>query len=130
LRQRNPKLGYEQYGEPARLCRLRLHEFLKSMPESHCQMATKEALEHAESVTIVGNWFAAKSMNAQIGKGYFQTIFTRHAPTVIDALEAFDEEFDELLKTAGVSPRNSRSWAIRRLEEEMAPLPRTAAAAK
>ena len=121
----NPTLKFAEYGREARRCRLEcLREFLLAMPDSHCQVAVKEVMAHRESVTIVGNWFAAKSMAAEVGKGYFQTIFTRHAPTVIEALEAFDEEFEELLTEAGVRAADSRRWAIGRLDEELAAMDR------
>jgi hypothetical protein len=117
----NPRISYKKYGKRARLSRLtQLREFLCSMPDSLCQVAIKETMGHHESVTIVGNWIAATSTSAELGKGYFQTIFTRHAPSVIDAVDAFDEEFEELLRAKGVEAADSRSYAISYIDREIA----------
>jgi len=111
----NPKLSYAEYGVGARICRLNcVLSFLKSMPDDRCWVAFKD-MEHAESVTIVGNWFAAESVSAEVGKGYRQTIFTRHAPTVMARAAQFDEEFDELLALRKVKPLESRRWAIEQI---------------
>lgn len=116
----NPRISYEKYGAQAQRSRLgQLRDFLQSMPDSHCQVAIKEGMGHHESVTIVGNWIAATSTSAELGKGYFQTIFTRHAPSVIDAVESFDEEFDELLKAKGVEPDDSRQYVINYIQAEL-----------
>jgi hypothetical protein len=108
----NPWLQYERYGIPAAICRLRqLREFLEAAPDELCQVTFKRDMQHAESVTILGNWFAAESVSAEVGKGYRQTIFTRHAPTVMAKLDNFDAEFAELLPS-GVDACDSRRWAI------------------
>jgi len=68
-----------------------------------------------KSTTIVGNWFTAEAVSAAIGKGYRHTIFTRHAPSVKNAMEEFDEEFSALLKT-GWTLENCRMKTIDVLE--------------
>ena len=50
-------------------------------------------------------------------KGYQQTIFTRHAPTVESRTELTDRELGELLKVQGIEPYSSRRTAIAELEK-------------
>ncbi|RPJ60470.1 MAG: hypothetical protein EHM23_10280 [Acidobacteria bacterium] len=92
----NPTLQYVADGTMARVARLEsLLHFLESMPDEKCFVAIKPKMDHPESITILGNWFCAESVSAQVGQGYFQTIFTRHAPTLRDKIEAFDQEFED-----------------------------------
>jgi hypothetical protein len=117
----NPSLQYEKYGHDARLCRLEgLLKFLKEMDDSLCRVAIQEGLDPRVSVTIIGNWFSAESIAGSGGSGYRQTIFTRHAPTIMEKLRNFDDEFDELLGAVRVKPVDSRRWAIEVIEKTIA----------
>jgi hypothetical protein len=116
----NPGLKYEGYGPDARLCRLEsLLKFLKEMNDTHCWVAIQEGMDPRISITILGNWFTAESLAGSGGKGYRQTIFTRHAPTIMEKIDNFDAEFDELLAAAGVKPIDSRKAAINILDKEI-----------
>lgn len=116
----DPSIKFERWGEEARLVRLRgLLSFLRTMPDDRCQVAISPQGGRGWSVTYVGNWFAAESRSAVIGKGYYQTIFTRHAPWVTERIADFDAEFNELLAAAKVEPHASRLHAIRRIEREI-----------
>ena len=113
----NPTLRFERYGPKARLCRLQcLRAFMEQMPDDRCQVAIKCPMPHTESMTLVGDWYAAESRSAEVGKGYFQTTFTRHAPTVIEKVSEFDYEFDELLTCDHAESRKAAIVAIK--EEE------------
>ncbi|MFH1198526.1 MAG: toll/interleukin-1 receptor domain-containing protein [bacterium] len=117
----NPGLKYEKYGTDARICRLEsLLKFLNEMEDDQCWIAIKDGMDPRISVTILGNWFAAESLAGFEGAGYRQTIFTRHAPTIIEKLSEFDAEFDELLKKAKVKKEDSRRWAIEMIENIIA----------
>jgi hypothetical protein len=116
----NLELQYEIYGQDAFMCRLeRLLKFLKEMNDSRCWVAFQAGIDTRGNVTILGNWFAAESLAWSSGKGYRQTIFTRHAPTIMEKLENFDAEFDELLDAAGVKHVESRRWAIEVLDKKI-----------
>jgi hypothetical protein len=116
----DPFLKYQRYGEPARRVRLEcLQRFLRQMPDGKCQVAIRRNMGHGTSNTCVGDWFAAESVLAVIGKGYFQTIFTRHAASLRDKTANFDSEFAELLAENGVKPRASRRQAIRIINQEI-----------
>ena len=117
----DPTLKYERFGPDARLSRLEsLLKFLKEMDDSRCWVAIKEGMDSRVSVTILGTWFAAESLTGSAGKGYRQTIFTRHAPTIMEKFGDFDAEFDELLASAGVKHVDSRGWAIGVIEKIVA----------
>jgi hypothetical protein len=108
-----PSLTYSKYGEAARKARLtELLAFLESMPDHLVRVAVNDRMPTASSITMVGNWFLAESVSAAIGGGYQQTIFTRHAPSILAKLELFDRELKELLKVQPGRPEKSRKYAI------------------
>lgn len=114
----NPFLAFERWGPEAKLSRLRtLIEFLASMEDDQCAVAIRSAMPYSDSVTILGDWFCAESVASEVGRGYRQTIFSRHAPTILNRIEAFDEEFEELLDEAGVHANESRRVAMELMEE-------------
>ena len=114
-----PEVTYKEYGVKARIIRLKcLLEFLRSMPDDKVEIAHSPLLDQGESVTIVGDWFSAVSISGQLARGYRQTIFTRHAPTVAKQIDRFDEAFGEAVR-AQPWPKagSSRLGAIAFLED-------------
>lgn len=110
----NPKLSYS--GPTSQYARLRiLRSFLESMPSGMCQVAIHENMNVDESTAILGDWYHAESVSGQLGQGYRQTIFTRHAPSVLQAVEEFDDEFNDHLHALGWRPNRSREAAIKEL---------------
>jgi hypothetical protein len=116
----DPFLTYEKWGEEARRERLKcLKMFLQGMPDDKCEVAIGRIGTHGASYTYVGNWFAAESMTAISGKGYYQTIFTRHAPSIRKRTALFDAEFSQILREAGVAPQDSRQHAVEEITREI-----------
>jgi hypothetical protein len=76
-------------------------------------------MSNTEHTTLVGDWFLAMTVSAKQGGGYLQTIFTRHAPSMQARIEAFDEEFEYLLKDSRWTAEYSRENAIRYLDEKV-----------
>ena len=114
----DPYLSYEKYGPRARKVRLEtLLEFLESMPEEKVRVAVNKGMPEGENLTIVGDWFSAESILAVPGKGYQQTIFTRHAPTIGSRIELFDREMEELLRSRGHEAASSRDAAIAEIND-------------
>lgn len=108
-----PSLEFKPYGPLARLTRLQaLQSFLANPPHQCCEVAMDDPMDYGTSLTIVGNWFAAESVRSEMGRGYYQTIFTRHAPSLSQKIRDFDDEFHELLALQGVSPEDSRDHAM------------------
>jgi len=73
---------------------------------------------------VVGDWFAAEAVVPLYTKsGYERTIFTRHAPTVLNMIERFDQDFEDALTEAGFPPddpqriRNAKVAVLRQLAE-------------
>ena len=117
----DPYLGFKKYGPDAQRSRLQpLVEFLKSLPDSLCAVAINKGMPAIEDVTILGDWFAAESVSAKMGQGYRQTIFTRHAPTLLTKIENFDQEFDDLLRRWNWRRRDSRRLAINEIRKLIA----------
>ncbi|MDR3688504.1 MAG: toll/interleukin-1 receptor domain-containing protein [Fimbriimonas sp.] len=110
-------ITYEKFGVDARLCRLEcLLGFLQSMNNENCQVAIHLDQSHSESVTLVGNWFCAEAIAGSLQAGFRQTVFTRHAPTVMEKLYDFDAKFDELLD-GHIRKQESRDYAIAHIED-------------
>jgi hypothetical protein len=113
----NPYLTYDQNGPSARIVRLKsILNFLENKKDYNIQVAFDKDLRD-ESITIVGDWFAAISVSAKQGQGYQQTVFTRHAPSMKSRIDLFDSEFDELLKELKWSRESSRSDALEAIKE-------------
>lgn len=109
-----PSLTYSKYGEAARKARLtELLAFLESMPDHLVRVAVSERMPTSGNITMVGNWFLAESVSAAIGGGYQQTIFTRHAPSILAKLEVFDRELEELLKMQPGGAANSKKFVLK-----------------
>lgn len=84
----------------------------------HLSVVITNNPDPGESLTLVGDWFSAESVTRRgpLSTSYLQTIFTRHAPTVRENFEAFEEEFTELLQRMKVRPGEpSRREALRQL---------------
>lgn len=117
----DPYFSYTERGPEARVVRLEeLLEFLHSMPDDKVNVGIKEGLSKEEHLTIVGDWFAAEAFSNK-GKGYLQTMFTRHAPFVRNSIKAFDEDLEYLIKRQGTSC-SSREYAIQTIEKILADL--------
>lgn len=110
----DPSLSYSKYGPSARRVRLEcLVKFLEAMSNDLAQIGISEPkIDIETSITIVGDWFLAEAVSAAYGRGYRQTIFTRHAPSMMDKIEQFDQEFHECLQRTGWDTENSREEAI------------------
>ncbi len=89
-----------------------LRDTLLELPEDKTEVVFATG-EIQTGLIIVGDWFVADAVVPMYGQSYQKTVFTRHGPTVIDAVTAFDREFDELKREAGTA---SREAAITRLD--------------
>ena len=60
------------------------------------------------NLIIVGDWFASEAVVPYYaGGGYERTMFTRHAPTVLNMIARFNQDFDDHLRGAGFEPHDS-----------------------
>ncbi len=120
----NPYLEYEGLCRKAVVVRLRsLVAFLQDKAQyPKVQVAFDPEMVDPESLTIVGDWFAAESVSASGGQGYRQTIFTTHAPSMLVRMKLFDEGFSQLLSEAGWEAEESREQAIPLIEKRIAEL--------
>lgn len=78
-----------------------LLEFISAVPADklHIVMSTKA---RQGNIVMVGDYFVAESAAPRPG-GYVQTIFNTHPPTVLQKIRRFDQEFEDLYATEGVS---------------------------
>ena len=116
----DPSLTYSKYGEQARISRLNeLLYFFEEIPADKVQVAIDEEMSTIHNILIVGDWFVAESKTAEQGKGYEQTTFTRHTPTIQYQIEEFDREFLSLLDRQGTEPENSVEHAIKHIKKRI-----------
>ena len=102
---------------PAARARLQtLKDFLEHADDK-VEVAHRRKLDHAENITIVGDWFMAISVLGRPQTGYRQTIFTRHAPTIRERITLFDLQFAEYGEWPGTG--SSRDRAIAYLSDEI-----------
>jgi hypothetical protein len=91
--------------------------FLNTMTDDKLDVVFDDKLEFRESITIVGDWFSTESYYRSEDQGFKHSSFTRHAPTILHKIQAFDDEFEELMESNGTKAGVSRAVAITRIEE-------------
>jgi hypothetical protein len=123
----NPYLEFEEYGEAARASRLGvLLEFLKGIRVDndldYVDVALSPDLLGGENFMAVGDWFVAESLSRYTLKGFRNTVFTRHAATVREKVQQFDDDFLERLESQRLAPGESLKPAIDELERILSKL--------
>jgi hypothetical protein len=114
-------VAYDAEGPGSKEARLTtLLEFLESMPADRVRVAMRRRAGEEHNLLIVGDWFIAESMSPRPGEGYQLTVFTTHAPTVLERQRQFDEEIMDLLKDSRVPAKDSRDVAIEKIRAELA----------
>jgi hypothetical protein len=119
----DPYVAYsmiDELGVEAAIARIEfLLEFIDQMPDEKINVVIDRGRIKG-SLFAVGDWFAAEavvSIVSPAGGGYEQTIFTRHAPTVMKLTQAFDRRLRGLLPKNAESGVSSRRTAMRLIEE-------------
>ena len=106
------------YGAAARVSRLRLLlRFLRDMSRDDVEIVLTDVLPRGESETIIGDWYLVHGSGGAMKRGYSQSVFTRHAPTVWQSVRDFDDDLRVLLDKQKVRPRDSKSEAERKIDE-------------
>jgi hypothetical protein len=91
-----------------------LKAFLESMPPKKVKIVINEDLDPDQNVTIVGDWFSAESVSRSKTEGFHQTMFTRHAPTILNRIQQFDEEFTSMRDT--IPEEQTRDIALGKID--------------
>lgn len=92
----------------------------------------KEKNQITTNLVIVGDWFASEAVVPHSGS-YERTMFTRHAPSVLNMIGRFDQDFEDFLRDWDLDPKHPdtatqakaaaldvlRQW-LAHLESEMA----------
>ncbi len=117
--------SYRDYDRDVQIARLEhLIAFLDQLAPDYrkFQVVCDKKKTRQTNVTIVGDWFSAESVSVPKGGGYQQTIFNRHAPSMQNKVELFDEEFRALAN--GYTPKELRKETRKRLENKIKKLKR------
>jgi hypothetical protein len=121
-----PKVRATEHGTDATIARLsEVRAFLESMAkfEDRIRVAIwPDDKKIYENITIVGDWFAAIAVVPFAGESYRNTIFTRHAATVLKQIQEFDSRMNSLLSMQQGPPHESRRYAINVLDDILADL--------
>ena len=116
-----PTVRATQHGIDATIARLsEVRAYLGSMAmfEDRIRVAIwPENKKIYGNLTIVGDWFAAIAVVPFAGESYRNTIFTRHAATVLKQIRDFDSRMTGLLSLQPGPPHESRRYAINVLDE-------------
>jgi hypothetical protein len=88
-----------------------LIDFLENMPDNKVRIAFRKGKIEG-GIHIIGDWFVAEAVVPWYKGGFKQTIFTRHAPTVLHKLEEFDIDFNEALGDIDLKGKSSRENAL------------------
>ena len=87
-------------------------EFLESISGNKIESAINTKMNARVSATIFGNYFPAEAFSAALSKGFKQTMLTRHAPSKLEKIKTFEDEFFYLLKENerkhGWKPKHSK----------------------
>lgn len=111
----NPNFAFG--GSLARKTRINeLLNFLNDKKDEYDMEMVIDDVHEGRNLTIVGDWFAADAYRATLNRGYTQTIFTRHAPTVRTKINQFDRQFQKLQEEQQEKNRSSVGIVIEKLE--------------
>jgi len=91
-----------------------LLKFLESMQKSWVDVVFSERFDQGNE-TIVGDVLLARALPPNPNWDYRQTMFTSHAPTVLQALRGFDDVFRRECRQQGIVAGHSRDFVIDRL---------------
>ena len=120
----NPTADYDSYGPESKRVRVEaLLAFLRQPPHPETYAVITRDRNPRESLTLVGDWFSATSVSIQLGEGFRQTVFCKHAPSVTAQMREFDEEFHRILAGKGVASEGAEAAEASRRQaaEELAP---------
>ena len=95
-------------------------DFLKLMENKktkNVNIAIDKNMDANESITLLGNYFAAESYWHNASQGFMHTMFTTHAVAIEDKVERFDLRFKNLLAQNGVSEGKTLQSAIKDLSQ-------------
>lgn len=96
-----------------------LADFVRSMSDSKLEIMTT-TMHEPHNLVLVGDQFLAEADSRVAGQGYQRTHFSCHAPSVLVHVAGFDEEFDDLCKSANIEPSQSREYTLEKLAKILA----------
>lgn len=93
-----------------------LLEFISAVPADKLRIVMSTKARQG-NIVMVGDYFVAESAAPRPG-GYVQTIFNTHPPTVLQKIRRFDQEFEDLYATEGVSLEEAK-LRIKKIIDEL-----------
>lgn len=90
--------------------------FLRTDSIQKVVVAVNKDSERNRSLTIVGDWFSSEAVSSGVANNLREAVFTRHAPTVLQQIEDFDNRLRDSLADRGWTAEASRARAISYLQ--------------
>lgn len=91
-----------------------LIRFLKSLNDDQVTIVLSKDFS-SRHITILGDWVLVKAALPRPGVNINETVFDRHARTVLNALKKFDASLQKVLADQKLRPQDSRNVAIDKL---------------
>lgn len=112
----NPEIALNGISKASAKARLEnIVHFLDSMKDDMIDVAFARDQAFSRNVTIVGDWFSAESYYNAETKSYMQTMISTYAPGILGKIESFDNEFNDLMLSSGITYGASRKEAIKKI---------------
>lgn len=115
----DPRIDFSKRGHQAKCQRIRiLIEFLESWSGDDRLKVVWRDSSWAGNLLMIGDWFLAESITPMPGHGYVQTLGTWHAPTILQRIHEFDDEFERLERKLGSSDHRHAAKFLKRYLEQ------------
>lgn len=112
-----PKLAFKHDPVGTRVRLQEIVSFLNTCSDEKVNVAIPNEKHRGlihKHLMVIGDWFMAEAIVPYYrGRGYLQTMFTHHGPTVIRKIQEFDLDFEDILMETGVKRHESRRHAIK-----------------
>ena len=95
-----------------------LIEFLESMEEDRVEIVFADNFSVGNE-TILGDVLLARALPPQPNRDYQQTLFTSHAPTVLQACRDFDEAYRDECRRQNLGPQGPKTGALEALRARL-----------
>jgi len=71
-----------------------LVDCLESLPQDSVEVVFSPRVDEG-NITVIGDWFAAHALIPRQGRLFRQSVFTSHAPSVLEVMQRFDQQVAE-----------------------------------
>lgn len=119
-----PDIDFTPVGADAHRAQLgTLVECLESLPRDRIEVVFSPRVDEG-NVTIIGDWFVTHALIPRPGALFRQSVFTSHAPTVLQWVTRFDQQVEEAKAGDNLTAAQRAESALDRLRQRLRVLPK------